>query len=129
MGDRFSYSYSVSCDPAGKDASFEYTNSNSGSLGGTFKMQSISSVRCISSLSSTARAGDADIVTFTGFGTWSKDAQPHLATVQVANAPTYSYVHILIDGGSTSQANTKPPNEVDSLPKTGEENPEDPDRP
>jgi hypothetical protein len=45
---------------------------------------------------------------FTGFGTWSKDSDRHLATVQISVAPDAPYVSILIDGGSLSNVDTKP---------------------
>ncbi len=106
-GDTFSYSYSVPCNPLRGDASFRYTNNNS-TKGGTFEMQSVASVSCINSRGSNSGPGDYDTLTFTGFGTWSKDSQPHAATVQVSTSPNSPYVHIMIDGGFTSQANTKP---------------------
>ncbi|PYT23161.1 MAG: hypothetical protein DMG57_32910 [Acidobacteria bacterium] len=106
IGDTFSYSYSIPCDGAGKPGSFEYTNGNS-STGGTFKMEGFASVNCLNSRTSTLSRGDYDTITFSGFGTWSKDSNPHLANVQVSTAPASSYVTIMIDGGLTSQANTR----------------------
>jgi hypothetical protein len=108
FGDTFSFTYSIPCDPKGKNASFEYTNLNA-SNGGTFKMQNLVSVACINSLTSLQPSGSFDTVTFTGFGTWSKDTDPHVATVQVSTAPDAPYVTILIDGGGISNVNTKPP--------------------
>ena len=111
IGDLFSYNYSVPCNGTQGDASFSYTNNNgSGKAAnsGTFKMESLVSVSCINSRNSRAAVGDYDTVTFTGFGTWSQDSQPHAATVQVSTAPDAPYVHIMIDGGFLSQANTKP---------------------
>jgi hypothetical protein len=108
FGDTFSFSYSIPCDPAGKSASFTYTNSNPTS-GGTFTMQNLVSVACINSLTSPLSSGNYDTVTFTGFGTWSKDSNPHVANVQISTAPDAPYVTILIDGGTVSNVNTKPP--------------------
>jgi hypothetical protein len=108
FGDTFSLSYSIPCDPAGKSAAFTYTNSNA-TTGGTFTMQNLVSVACINSLTSTQSSGGYDTVTFTGFGTWSKDKNPHVANVQVSTAPDAPYVSILIDGGQLSNVNTKPP--------------------
>jgi len=65
-------------------------------------------VSCINSRTSHAAPGDYDTVTFAGFGTWSKDSNPHIANVQISLSPDFPYVHVLIDGGSVSQANTKP---------------------
>jgi hypothetical protein len=114
-GDEFSYNYSVSCDPVGSDAFFEYQNFNS-SEGGTFKMYSLASVTCTNSRGSTLPEGEFDTVTFSGFGSWSKDSDPHLATVQFSNAPDAPYISIIVDGGIVSNVNTKPPNLEDSLP-------------
>ncbi|MBI3895866.1 MAG: hypothetical protein HY313_08020 [Acidobacteria bacterium] len=106
-GDLFSYNYFIRCNAPSEDASFEYTNNNP-SNGGTFRMQSIAAVSCTNSRNSRAAPGDYDTVTFTGFGTWSKDSQPHAASVQFSVAPDSPYVYIMIDAGFTSQANTKP---------------------
>jgi len=108
FGDFISFSYSIPCDPVGKSASFEYTNSSS-SAGGTFKMQNLVKVTCINSLTSLQTAGSYDTLTFTGFGTWSKDSNPHVANVQISTAPDAPYVTILIDAGQVSNVNTKPP--------------------
>ncbi len=107
FGERFSYSYTIPCDAAGKSFAFEYTNTSSTATGGTFKMDGLSSVACINSLTSQQRPGNYDTVTFTGFGTWSKDDDPHVATVQISTAPEAPYVTIQIDGG-LSNVNLKP---------------------
>lgn len=107
-GDRFSYSYSIPCDPAAGGASFEYTNTTGG---GTFRMQSLASVRCLNSRGSTSAPGDSDTVTFTGFGSWSADDQPHVATVQISTSPEFPYVSIMIDGGLVSNVDTRPAEE------------------
>jgi hypothetical protein len=56
------------------------------------------------------RMGRPDTVTFTGYGSWSKDSSgaPHVAAVQVSTAREYPYVSIQIDGGLVSNVNTKP---------------------
>ena len=48
-----------------------------------------------------------DTVTFTGFGIWSKDNNPHLATVQISVAPDAPFVAIQIDG-NLSNVDLKP---------------------
>jgi hypothetical protein len=108
-GDVFSYSYSIPCDAAGKTSSFTYTDTNSGSRGGTFTMTNLASATCFNSLTSTQRPGNYDTVVFTGYGKWSKDSNPHIANVQVSTASDAPYVAISIDGGTLSNVNTKPP--------------------
>ncbi|MEJ2081685.1 MAG: hypothetical protein P8Y94_05800 [Acidobacteriota bacterium] len=107
FGDRFSYSYLVSCDPAGADASFQYTNFNP-TNGGTFTMENLVSASCTNSRTADVAPGEYDTVSFTGFGTWSEDEDPHVATVQVSTNPAAPYVSILVDGGTLSNVNTKP---------------------
>lgn len=114
-GDRFSYSYNVPCDAVGKASSFEYTNQNPAE-GGTFKMYKLASVSCTNSRGSQMPEGQYDTLTFTGFGSWSKDKDPHLATVQISRSVTQPYVSIIIDGGLVSNVNTKPERLEDSLP-------------
>jgi hypothetical protein len=110
-GERFSYNFSVPCDAAGKAATFEYDNQASGSTGGRFVMDNLASVTCFNSMASTNPEGNYDSIAFTGFGSWSKDADDglHLATVTISQAPNARYVSILIDGGTESNVNTKPP--------------------
>ncbi len=107
FGDRFSFDYSIPCDPAGKTASFVYTNMNA-TKGGTFKMVNLVSVSCTNSLTAIVPVGTYNTVAFTGFGTWSKDSNPHVATVQFSTAPDAPYISILIDGGQLSNVDTKP---------------------
>jgi hypothetical protein len=61
-------------------------------------------------VTATQPHGSYDTVTFTGYGSWSKDADDglHLATVQVSVAPDAPYVSIQIDGGTLSNVNLKP---------------------
>lgn len=106
FNETFSYNYSVSCDPnGGGTPSFEYTNN---SQNATFRMENLSWVSCINPRGSTRAAGDYDIISFTGYGTWSRDSDVHLANVQVSVAPGEAYVSIQIDGGTTSKVHTKP---------------------
>lgn len=114
-GDPFSYSYAVPCDPVGRDASFEYTNLNPED-GGTFEMFSLAAVSCTNSRGSQLPEGQYDTVTFTAFGSWTADAEPHLATVQFSTAPDAPYISIIIDGGITSNVNTKPTDINDTMP-------------
>ena len=71
-------------------------------------MENLASVMCFNSLTSRQPAGSYDTVTFTGYGTWSKDDDRHLATVQISVAPDAPYVAIQIDG-NLSNVNLKPP--------------------
>ncbi len=104
----FSYSYSVPCNAVGKTGTFEYTNNALGKNGGTFKLDNLSSVMCINSLTSKQPAGNYDTLVFTGYGTWSKDDDRHLATVQISVAPDAPFVGIQIDG-TLSNVDQKPP--------------------
>lgn len=117
VGDRISYNYSVPCDGKSARHSFEYTNTNTGPSGGTFKMLRLANVTCTNSRGSNAAPGDYDTVTMSGFGTWSKDspATPRFGTFQVSTSPAYPYVSIFVfqnpdQNGNVvlSSANTKP---------------------
>lgn len=106
FNERFSYNYSVSCDPAGGGSpTFEYTNQ---AKNATFRMDALSHVSCFHSPRSTRGPGDYDVISFTGYGTWSADDEPHTANVQVSIAPGEEYVSIQIDGGLISKVHTKP---------------------
>ncbi|OFW35927.1 MAG: hypothetical protein A3J28_10430 [Acidobacteria bacterium RIFCSPLOWO2_12_FULL_60_22] len=118
IGDRFSYSYSIPCNPAGESFSFEYTNFNPGTSGGTFRMNRLAAVHCVNSRTSTLPPGDYDTVTFSGFGTWSKDkpdSAPRFVTGQISTSPQLPYVGILVfqnpdkdDNPILSSANIRP---------------------
>lgn len=118
LGDTFSYTYSVACNPAGQSFAFDYTNNNSGSSGGTFKMNKLASVTCINTRTSKLGQGDYDTITITGFGHWSKDKaddKPRFVSAQICTDPASPYVGILVfqDPDPTtnvvlSSANTKP---------------------
>ena len=112
-GDEFSYTYAVPGGPG--SASFEYTNH---ATDATFRMQGLLWVGCLNSRTSSAAPGDYDTITFSGYGTWSKDPSgaPHVASVQVSTSARFPYVSILIDGGATSNVNTRPANVADTLP-------------
>jgi hypothetical protein len=120
LGDRFTYSYSIPCDPAGASFNFEYTNNNSGKSGGTFKMNRLASANCVSSRGTKLPAGQSDSVAFTGFGSWSKDpadSDPRFVAVFINTNPDTPYIGILVfqnpDPNNNnivvlSSANTKP---------------------
>lgn len=108
FGDAINLRYAIPCDVANPSFSFVYTNSANASRGGTFTMKTLASVTCTSARGSTTGPGDADIVTFSGFGSWSKDDDLHLATVQISTAPDSRYWAVQIDGGLLSNANNKP---------------------
>ncbi|MGH9722111.1 MAG: hypothetical protein ACRD8O_18030 [Bryobacteraceae bacterium] len=118
LGDRFNYSYSMPCNPGGQSFAFEYTNSNSGATGGTFRMNRLAAVNCFNSRTSRLPAGSHDTVQFSGFGAWSKDAsnaKPRFVSVQVSTNPEFPYVGVLLfkdpdaDGDVVqSSANTRP---------------------
>lgn len=99
IGERFSYRYSVSCDPGNESASFEYENFTGPNHDGRFVMKKLSSASCMVE-------ADREILTFGGFGTWNGEIdEPHLATVQITRQfGNGEDVSILIDGGLVSQA-------------------------
>jgi len=113
--ERFSYSYSISCDPSVKSGQFDYTNFASTTSGGTFHLENISAVSCTNSKNSKAATGDYDTISFTGYGTWSRDpvdGNRHVVSVHVSNPPdTPPYVSIQVDG-VVSKVHTKPPQDT-----------------
>lgn len=113
-GDMFSMKYDITNKPGGK-SSFEYTNHTQE---GTFTMHRLSWVGFTNSMTSTAKEGGYDTVTFSGFGTWSKDEKPipRVASVQVCTNRHTPYTTIQIDGGFLSNVNTKPQDIEDVLP-------------
>lgn len=119
-GDDFTYTYTIPCDAVGQSFSFEYRNiagpEETRDFRGAFHMQSPASVSCFNSRNSESPAGAFDSISFSGFGTWSGDDSVHLASVQISTAPDAPYVSILIDGGRTSNVDTKPENIDDTLP-------------
>ena len=106
FGDQVKLHYSIPCDASNPSFSFEYTNSSSEKHGGTFRMDTLSSASCTNARGSTAAPGEADILTFSGLGTWSKDSDRHLATVQISTAPDSKFFIVQIDGGLVSSADT-----------------------
>jgi hypothetical protein len=101
----FSYKYAIPSDPVRDEAMFEYTNHTQG---GTFEMRCLAWVSFLRS--PAARRGDYDTVSFTGFGTWSRDpgSAPHVATVQISTSRKAPYISVQIDGGETSNVNVRP---------------------
>lgn len=106
FGDQVGLRYSIPCDVSNKVSSFEYTNSANATRGGTFRMETLAAVTCTNARGSTAQPGGADIVTFSGFGSWSKDSAKHLATVQISTAADSRFWIVQIDGGLVSNADT-----------------------
>ena len=102
-GQEFTYRYDIPADAA--NASFEYTNHTQDA---TFLMRGLLWAGALNS--SVPTSGDGDTIAFSGYGTWSKDASPalHVVSVQVSTAPAAPYVSILVDGGATSNVNTRP---------------------
>ena len=119
LGDNITFTYAVPCNLAGVAVSFRYTNDNRGASGGTFDMQHLASATCTNSRNSAAGTGDYDTISFTGFGTWSKDAAfslPRFASVSLSLAADAPYTGILIfqspDANTNvimSSGNNKPP--------------------
>jgi hypothetical protein len=105
IGKEFSYTYSLPIDPAQGGAAFEYTNH---SEGGTFTLTSLAWFSPGYARGSTAGPGKPDALTFGGFGRWSEDSELHQVSVHISTAEEAPYVGILVDGGVTSNVNTKP---------------------
>ncbi|HSL84835.1 MAG TPA: hypothetical protein VLF66_18820, partial [Thermoanaerobaculia bacterium] len=127
IGQEFTYRFSIPRDPADADqASFEYTNHTEG---GTFRLERLAWVSATHSPRSEARPEEPDTITFGGFGSWSGngagdgDAGPHQVSVHISTAADSPYVAILVDGGTTSNVNTKPEDIRTTIPLAGEETP------
>jgi hypothetical protein len=115
FNERFSYSYSISCDPSARTGQFDYTNYSSGSTGGTYHLENIAAVSCTNSKNAVSAPGDYDTISFTGYGTWSRDVTNgrHLVSVQISTPPdTPLYVSIQVDGGTVSKVHLKPPDDT-----------------
>ena len=102
IGERFSFSFRLACDGSG-NSSFEYTNTAANDHGGTFKMDSLGAVTCLNQRGTSPAAGTFNSIVFSGLGSWSKDEDRHLASVQVNDD---GFVSILVDGGQLSNANS-----------------------
>ncbi len=103
---KFSYAFAIPSNPEeAHKAFFEYTNADDK---GTFKLTHLSWVRATNSRLSKSKNGEADTITFSGFGTWSKDSELHQVSVHISTAENEPYVGIQVDGGTTSNVNTKP---------------------
>lgn len=113
IGKEFSYRYSLPLDPAKPGAQFEYTNHTDG---GTFTLTALSWFSPSYSRGSKAAPGQPDAVTFSGFGRWSEDEELHQVSVHLSTAADAPYVGILVDGGMTSNVNTKPADIRATLP-------------
>lgn len=111
-GEQFSYKYNVS-NQLGSQAAFEYVNH---AQDATFTMHRLTWVGFMNSRSSTLKTGNYDTLSFTGFGSWSKDEESvaRLVNVQVSTSRQTPYVSIQVDGGFTSNVNTKPA-EIDAV--------------
>jgi hypothetical protein len=106
-GDRFSYSYAIPAEPHHRAAVFEYTDH---SQGGSFRLHSLAWVRFGNTRTSRPRQGRYEVVTFAGFGIWSKAGVETSvpAAVQISTAADAPYVGIQIGGGAISNVDTKP---------------------
>ena len=111
IGKDFSYKYSLPLDPTQPGAKFEYTNH---SEGGTFTLTSLAWFS--PTYSRGSKASKPDTLTFGGFGRWSEDEQVHQVSVHISTAAESPYVGILIDGGVTSNVNTKPADILMTMP-------------
>ena len=112
--EKFSYAFKIPCDPTkADDAFFEYTNFKDE---GTFKLSRLSWVRASNSRHATTEGGEADTITFGGFGSWSKDSDLHQVSVHISTAESEPYVGIQVDGGTTSNVNTKPVDLAATIP-------------
>jgi hypothetical protein len=101
-GERFTYRYSIHAG----GGSFEYTNH---SQNGRFKMHSLAWVGL--GKTKTDGAGEFDVLTFTGFGVWSKNGVERVdeAAVQICASDRIRYVGIQIGRADVSNVNTPVP--------------------
>lgn len=113
-GREFSYRFSFPCERA-VPPSFEYTDHGAG---GTFRLVSLTWMGLTLARGAAAPAEAPQILTFSGFGTWSGDGggSLHQVSVQISLAPAAPYVGIAVDGGRTSNVNTKPATLEETLP-------------
>ena len=107
-GDPITLRYAIPCDVANPSAAFVYVNEANASRGGTFTLQTLASVDCSNLQGSSVPPGEAEMITFSGFGSWSKDSELHFASVQIINSAGVRYWATQIDGGLLSNANNKP---------------------
>jgi hypothetical protein len=111
IGKEFSYKYSLPLDPTQPGATFEYTNH---SEGGQFTLTSLAWFS--PTFSRGSKAAKPDTLTFGGFGRWNEDEEVHQVSVHISTAEGAPYVGILIDGGITSNVNTKPADILMTMP-------------
>ena len=112
-GQEFSYEYRIPEDRV--QPMFEFTNHTTG---GTFKLECLTWLNYLRSRTCDAPPGEFDTVTLCGLGRWSGDKEDglHVASVQICTSRQFPYVSVLIDGGATSNVNTKPAEMALSMP-------------
>jgi hypothetical protein len=112
-GDEFSYRYSIPGDAA-VHAVFEYENHTQQ---GKFKMHSLAWVDFGHS-GTTEEGEECDLVSFSGFGVWSKDGVNTLqqVAVQICSSSNKPYIGIQVASGDVSNVNMKPVDELAALP-------------
>jgi hypothetical protein len=110
-GEEFSYRLEVRTGE-GTTAAFAYVNDSQRSV---FRLDVLSWIGQSRVL--LGRSGEVDVVTFAGFGSWSKDptGRAHQVAGQIATGAE-DYVSIQIDGGLVSNVNTKPQDEAAAVP-------------
>jgi hypothetical protein len=104
----FSYVFAFDASGPGR---FEYVNATQE---GCFRLESLNWIDFARSRGST----EFDTVSFSGFGTWSKNGVQSMqqAAVQISTAESSRYAGILIGGGAVSNVNTRPRRIDDVLP-------------
>jgi hypothetical protein len=105
------FSYTVATAEADQPLTFEYTNH---AQQGTFRSETITWLGYAPMVSAH---GETNVLTFTGFGRWSKDptARAHQVSAQIVTGAE-EYVSIQIDAGLVSNVNTRPAEEEAVLP-------------
>jgi hypothetical protein len=114
-GEMFSYRYRIPSNPTQESALFEYENLTQD---GSFRLHSLSWIGFGNSLDSVSTPNEYDVISFSGFGIWTKDGRHSLqqVAVQISTVATAPYVGIQIGSGDVSDVNTKPENEQEALP-------------
>jgi hypothetical protein len=114
-GEKFSYRYTIPGKPGRQPAEFEYENH---SQQGKFRMHSLAWVGFGNSNTDASGGGEFDLITFSGFGVWSKDGveRVELVAAQISTSPKAKYVGIQIGLADVSNVNTKMPADAFPVP-------------
>lgn len=108
--DEFSCKYNIPADPSNKDVSFSYTNI---SQEGSFELHSLAWVWFGNSAEGPVSSQGFDMVTFSGFGLWTKNGVTSLEQVAAQiwdnpGNPLSPYIGIQVSSGDISNVDLRP---------------------